>query len=86
MYEAYSVEYIRIYVSITIEFFLRLTQNMYMPCMCSKNLYKKTYVSMVNYETLAMQFHGETSIFVLVLASIEITVDSCIYIRIYILL
>ena len=41
---------------------------------------------MVSYETLALQFHGETSFFVLDVASIEITVDSCIYIRIYILL
>ena len=51
-------EYIRIYESIIIEFFLRLKLRRICTCVPRFYLEKHNFiVSMLNHETLAMQFH-----------------------------
>ena len=63
MYEAHSAEYIRIYEFIVIEFFLQLKIHKMGTCVARFDIilinFDQYYlVSMVNHETLAMQWHG----------------------------
>ena len=60
MYEARSAEYIWIYESIVIEFFLRLKIHNIGTCVTKFEVKNLVFiVSMVNYETLTMQYHAE---------------------------
>ena len=60
MYEARSAEDIRIYESIVIDFFLRLKIHNIGTCVPRIDIKNLVFiVSMVNYETLAMQCHAE---------------------------
>ena len=80
MYEMRSAEDIRIYESIVIEFFLRLQIHNIGTCVprFDKNLV--FIVSMVNYETLAMQCHAIKGLLILCATrpkiTVKITVDS----------
>ena len=59
MYEARSAEYIRIYKSIVIEFFLRLKLHNLGTCVTRFKIKNLVFIiSMVNYETLTMQYHA----------------------------
>ena len=60
MYEARSAEDIRIYESIVIEFFLRLKIHNIGTCVTIFDIKNLVFeVSMIKYETLAMQWHAE---------------------------